>query len=182
MRIATRIAWAAGLAALVASCGYTVASLVRWEWNRAQFFALLVVATEVGLATALLLLRLRTLERRLDALDRPPSPALRAVRRARDDHRRFAWLRSEPDAVLERTNVFVTMIVGGGALLSVGAWIVDKVASHTTDPRREVDLAGRLDSIAYRPGLLVDDEIAAARERPERAEADLSTFLGRERR
>ena len=56
------IAWLAAVLTLVAAFVYTAVSLARWEWNRALFFAILFVAVEVGLASALVLRRLARVE------------------------------------------------------------------------------------------------------------------------
>lgn len=69
------------------------------------------------------------------------------------------------------------MVVGGGVLLSGGAWVIDKLASHSVDPSREARLGSELDAIAYRPGLVVDDETALARSRPHREDRRLNKLL-----
>ena len=52
------IAWLAGIGTLLAGALYMVVSLNRWEWNRALFFGLVVLITEVALSTGLVLRRL----------------------------------------------------------------------------------------------------------------------------
>lgn len=49
-------------------------------------------------------------------------------------------------------NVFITMLVGGGVLLSGIARLADKVASRTTTPAGEVALAAQLGPIRYPRG------------------------------
>lgn len=173
------IAWLGGLTTLVVAGAYTTVSLARWEWNRALFFGLLFLAAEVGLAAALVLRRLARVERSLADLRPPPSasPAHDALRRTRGQADRFPWLRVDPAEAVTRTNVFITLVVGGGILLSGGAWVLDKVAARTVDPGRERDLGRELDAIAYRPGLLVDDVTALARPRPERDDPRVRAFL-----
>ena len=65
---ARRVAALLGAVALVASGVYTVVYLYRWEWHRAIIAGVLFVGTEVALATAAILLRLRKLDERLDRL------------------------------------------------------------------------------------------------------------------
>jgi hypothetical protein len=82
---------------------------------------------------------------------RPPSPD------------RFAWLR---DAT-QQTNVFITFIIGGGVILSAGAWVVDRVAQKTSSPVGEQKLARQLSGISYPSGgLLLDDVTVLAQEVP----------------
>ena len=85
-------------------------------------------------------------------------------------------MRKNPE-ITSRTNVFVTLLVGGGVLLSAGAWLIDKVATRTVDPRREALLGRQLDAIAYRPGLVVDEVNALARPHLQRDDPQLDTFL-----
>lgn len=170
-------AWFAGIATLVGALGYTAVSLGRWEWNRALFFAMVFLAAEVGLAAALVLNKLSRMESSLTKQRPETSPARRALEATRPDGERFSWLRPDAQDVLGRTNVFITMVVGGGVLLSGGAWVIDKLASRTVDPSREARLGSELDAIAYRPGLVVDDETALARPRPHREDRRLNTLL-----
>lgn len=150
------IAWLAGIGTLLGGAGYTIVSLNRWEWNRAFFFALIVLIAEVGLATGLILRRLSRIEhanrevldpmlREILRVNRPPSPD------------RFAWLKESPSQM----QVFITFLVGGGVVLSALAWLVDRVASTSTTPVREQRLARRLESISYPGGGLVVDEVTA---------------------
>jgi hypothetical protein len=172
------LAWSIAIATLVAAGVYTVVSLARWEWSRALFVATVFVAAEVILATGLVLVRLARLEDRLLRLQAAPrSVAGQALHDTRSQQQRFAWLRTDPDAALTRTNVFVTLLVGGGVVLSGGAWLLDRLASRTVDPPREAVLARQLDSIAYRPGLVVDEVNALARPRLERDDPGLDAFL-----
>lgn len=167
------VAWTVGAVTLVVAAAYTIVSLARWEWNRALFFGLAFVAAELGLVAGAVLSRLARLDRKLDLdrveRDRPHAKerALEVLERSRADHDRFPWLQVDPTDVVTRTNVFITLVVGGGVLLSGGAWVVDKVAARTVDPGRESRLAGELTSIAYPEGLLIDDMEARARSRPD---------------
>ena len=103
-----------------------------------------------------------------------PAEALAATR---PDGAAVLLAATRPEDVVGRTNVFITMVVGGGVLLSGGAWVIDKLASRTVDPSREARLGSELDAIAYRPGLVVDDETALARPRPHRQDRRLATLL-----
>ncbi len=154
------IAWLAGVATLLTAGVYMVVSLNRWEWNRALFFGLIVLIAEVAIATGLVLRKLGQISREL-----PRDPAvddiLRATRPAAPD--RFAWMRESND----RLSVFITFLVGGGVVLSAVAWLVDRIASSTTTPRREARLAAELAPISYPPGgLLVDEMTVLAHEVP----------------
>ncbi|HEV7722907.1 MAG TPA: hypothetical protein VGO60_16570 [Iamia sp.] len=175
------VAWLVGAATLVAAAAYTVVSLARWEWNRALFFAIVFVIAEVGLAVALVLHRLGRIEALVTDLPPPDSGARRALRDTRDEQERFAWLRVDPTDVVGRTSVFITLLVGGGVLLSGGAWLIDKLASSTVDPRREQRLGRELDAIAYRPGLLVDEVDVLARPSLDRDDPRVRSFLGSSR-
>ena len=175
------IAWLTAAATLVAAAAYTVVSLARWEWNRALFFAVVFVAAEVGLGLALVLHRLARVEVLVTDLPTPDPGVRRALRDTRDDQERFAWLRVDPADVVGRTHVFVTLLVGGGVLLSGGAWLLDKLATKTVDPRREQRLGRELDAIAYRPGLLVDEVDVLARPSLDRDDPRVRAFLGSSR-
>jgi hypothetical protein len=167
------IGWLAGIGTLAAGLVYMVVSLNRWEWNRALFFGLIVVIAEVGLATGLVLRKLTDVQR-----SRQIDPAVLAVLR---DSRpgspdRFAWLKQTSG----RTNVFITFLVGGGVLLSAMAWMVDRVASKTSTPQGEEQLAADLGAIRYPPGgLLVDDVTVLAQEVPGADDAQIRMLLRR---
>lgn len=174
------VAWLIAVATLVAAGVYTIVSLARWEWNRALFFAVVFVAAEVGLATALVLRRLARVES-LVVETANDGGARNALRDTRGSQERFAWLRVDPADVVSRTNVFVTLLVGGGVILSGGAWVIDKLAANTVDPRLEQRLGRELDAIAYRPGLLVDEVDVLARPSLDRDDPRVRSFLGPDR-
>lgn len=180
------VAWIVAVVTLTAAGAYTVVSLARWEWNRALFFGLVFVAAEVGLAAAVVLRRIDRLEQRVDhgfatAAATAARPGRDALRATRGEHTRFAWLRVDPAELTGRTNVFITLVVGGGVLLSGGAWLLDKIATRTVDPLREHQLGGSLDAIAYRPGLLVDEVDVLARPALDRDDPRVRAFLGSDR-
>lgn len=85
--------------------GYTAVSLARWEWNRALFFGMVFLAAEVGLAAALVLKKLSSVESSLTKQWSETSSARRALEATRTDGERFSWLRSDPQDVVGRTNV-----------------------------------------------------------------------------
>lgn len=179
------VAWAVAVITLVVAGIYTMVSLARWEWTRALFFAIVFVAAEVMVVAAALFARLNRMEQQLALVARPAAPvpaasrstALHALRATRAEYDRFAWLRTDPEAVASRTNVFITLMVGGGVILSGGAWLIDKLASRTVDPGREASLGRQLDRIAYQRGLVVDDVNVLARSRPQRDDPGLDAFL-----
>jgi hypothetical protein len=146
---ARRLAWALGVGTLAYSGVYVFVYLYRWEWNRTLTAGLFFLAAEIGLATALVIERLRKLEHKLDdrPAGRPDATDPRYARvRARlsesaspaRDH--FAWLRSSMD----RTNVFIPVLMGAGVILSALAWVVEKVARATAGRARDDKLAHRL--------------------------------------
>lgn len=120
---------------------YSVVSRNRWEWSRALYFGFVVLIAEVGLATALILRRLGPEpHRRAPAAPSDVDPQVLArLRQSRPTPKRFEWLDPQP----ARLNVFITMLVGGGVILSGVAWLLDRVAARTTTPAGEVQLARR---------------------------------------
>lgn len=168
------VAWLAGIGTLLAAAAYMIVSLNRWEWNRALFFGLILLVAEVGLATGLVLRRLARLEITL----RPDPDTLDALRATRGDSPdRFAWLK-EPTT--GRLSVFITFLVGGGVIVSVLAWAVDRIAARTSTPIGEERLAAQLHAIRYPPGgLVVDDVTVLAQDVPGADDAQLRKLLGR---
>lgn len=173
-----KLMWVFAAGTFFGAMAYSIISLNRWEWNRALFFGLVVVVAEIGLATGLIL---RKLDSMTEARYEREREELRGVLRdARPPRHRFAWL--DPKEVVSRSNVFITMLVGGGVLLSGVAWVLDKVASKTTTSLREGRLAGDLTRISYpEDGLLVDDVTVLAQSVPHFDDPDLRTLLRRHR-
>ncbi len=164
------IAWLAGIGTALMATGYMVVSLNRWEWNRALFFGLIVLMAEVGLATGLVLRKLNEI-----ANHRDPDVAaiMRAARPPTPD--RFAWMKRE----VGQLDVFITFLVGGGVLLSLMAWVVDRVASVTATPTMEQKLVTRMAAISYpRGGLIVDDVTALAQDVPGADDQQIRKLLG----
>jgi hypothetical protein len=167
------IAWLAGIATLLTGAGYMIVSLNRWEWTRALFFGLIVVIAEIGIATGLVLRRLTRLEH-LREVDRAVLDALRETRPAAPD--RFAWMKQS----MERTNVFITFVVAGGVVISGIAWMVDRVAAHTSSPAGELRLARSLGAIRYPSGgLLLDDITVLAQDVPGAGDDQIRKLLRR---
>lgn len=169
-----KLAWLAGAGALVVAAAYSVVSLNRWEWSRALYFGLVVLVAEVGLATALVLRRLGPAPA-VSPVDIDPQ-VLHRLRESRPTANRFDWLDPQPG----RLDVFITMLVGSGVLLSGAAWLVDRLAARTTTPAGEVRLARQLGAIRYpRDGLLVDDVAVLAQAVPYCDDVQLRRLLRR---
>lgn len=172
-----KLVWLFALGTFLAAGVYSVISLNRWEWSRALYFGLVVLVAEVGLATGLVLRKLDQ-QAEADAGERDEvRDILRSSRVSRD---RFRWLAA--DQVTSRSNVFITMVVSGGILLSGLAWLLDKVAANTTTSLQEGRLAGDLTRIAYpSDGLLPDEVTVLAQQLPDLDDPQLRMLLGRER-
>lgn len=172
-----KLMWLFAIGTFLAAGVYSVVSLNRWEWSRALYFGLVVLVAEIALATGLVLRKLdRQAERGAGDRDEVRD-ILRSSRVSRD---RFRWL--APDQVTSRTNVFITMVVGGGILLSGLAWLLDKVAASTTTSLQEGRLAGDLTMIAYPDdGLVPDDVTVLAQQLPDLDDPQLRMLLGRDR-
>jgi hypothetical protein len=168
-----RIAGLLVVVVMLASGTYTFIYLYDWNWTRSLWMAIVFVAAEVAGATMLILRRLDRRDGREE--DQPDAVVLRQVRDARPERRHFAWL----DPADGRMNVFITMLVGGGLLVSAVAWVVERIARQTVDPRRERRLADELTAGLALPEILVPEEAELlAEEHPYRADPDLALLLG----
>ncbi|AXV05520.1 hypothetical protein DVS28_a0819 [Euzebya pacifica] len=155
-----KLAWLIGLAGMLGSAGYLFTYLVRWQWNRALFsgFALLAVIVVMGFAWVVQ--RLDRIEQSLDRAREPSGQSgmdaafLADLQQTRPRRDHFAWLREQQ----EQMNVFITVLLGGGAVVSAVAWIVGRVAESTTTPSAEEGLAERMGPLAYPDGGLVPGE------------------------
>jgi hypothetical protein len=129
---------------LALSGAYLLIYLYRWEWNRAIISGLFFVAAEVAMATAMIMRRLRALERGLEhPTGRPEAdPAVLARIRQADVARPhpFRWLAPDPG----RTSVFVPVLLGAGVILSALAYVVERIAEATALPVLDHRLARRL--------------------------------------
>jgi hypothetical protein len=147
-----RLGWLLGTITLVACGVYSVVYVYRWEWNRALLVGLLFVAIEVALVGLLVLRRVQRLDTTITA-DRELR-ALEHIRATRPQRDHFAWLERD----LSQLSVFVTVLLGAGVLLTIGAWVIDRIASHTALPTLEQSLARRLDRVRFPDGPLVPDD------------------------
>jgi hypothetical protein len=143
----------AAFVTLAASGAYVFVYLYRWEWNRAQVSAAIFIAAEVALVGWLLADRVKRLERRLDAnvldAERRRLQILRATAPA--PRTSFSWL-----AHPERTNVFIPVLLGAGAVLSGLAWVVERLARATAGRAAEHGLARQLGDLDLPAGGLLD--------------------------
>jgi hypothetical protein len=116
------------LVVLVASGAYLFIYLYRWEWNRALMAGVFFVAAEVALIGGAVMNRLRAIERRVDAA---PSDGHGSARGApARDRGPFAWL----DEVSGGFGVFIPILLGAGVILSLVAWVVERLARYVTAP------------------------------------------------
>lgn len=164
---------------MLASGWFVVIYLDRWEWTRALFVTMIFVIAEIALIGWLVLQKLHRLEARLEQRDERDDvfdqAVLLRIRQTRPEYDRFAWLRES----MNRTNVFITMVVGGGIVLSGLAWLVDKIAGRTVTASREQQLAAQLHTIAFPRGHFVADEAALiAQEFPACDDSDLRLLVG----
>jgi hypothetical protein len=155
--VTRRILWLLAVGTLLASGVYTLVYLYRWEWNRALFTSLLFIAIELGIVTAVVLHRIARLEHEVDGVR--ASRVLERIEAAAPERRHFAWL----ERSVGRTNVFVTVLLGAGVLLSAVTWLVDRAASRTAVSGMEQGLARRLAPAAFPTDPLVptDAELLA---------------------
>lgn len=161
------------VATLLAAGAWSVVYLNRWEWTRALWTTMVFVAAEVALVGVVLANKIDRL-----AASRPrPEPASPVRQRlvdTRPERDRFAWLAETTN----RTNVFVTMMVGGGILVSGVLWIVDKVAARSVTPGREQRLADELASLSFPvDGLVPDESMLFAADLGNAERSDLALLL-----
>lgn len=147
---ARRVGTLVTVVVLVTSATYMLVYLYRWEWNRALVSGLFFLAAEVAVVATSLLHRLRRIEEGLAA--RPPAAAPAAIEATLPPPRNhFAWLEERTTSM----NVFVPVLLGAGAVLSLLAHGVERLAGATARPAMERGLAGRLDAIALPAGGLL---------------------------
>ena len=173
-----KLSWLIGALSLLGTGGYLFVYVYRWEWHRALLVGVLFLACLVALSAALVLRRLGRLEERLSAA--PPAAGTDLVRRrlreAPVEDRPFPWLRAED---LERTHVFIPILLGGGVVVSAIAWAVERVAGSSARAGVEADLADDLRAVVYPTDPLVpaDDELLAGDDAGT-AHPDLRLLLG----
>ncbi len=121
------------LVVFVWSASYFVVYLGRWEWNRAIVSGLVALGMLILLSTSIVLRRLNALDRRLDATRVGPGAEPTGSEPARvligdanvaAARHRFEWMR--PDG--RTTGVFVPVLLGTGMILSLVAYVVERVA------------------------------------------------------
>jgi H+/Cl- antiporter ClcA len=140
------VIWTTGTLALLASGGYVLVYVYRWEWHRALLVGILFLAALVGMSTALVLRRLGRLERTVSASAGPRDGVLQHLRAAPVEPPRFRWLAAhDPD----RVGVFIPLLIGGGVLISGAAWLVERVAGSAARAGVEEDLAGDLQGLSF---------------------------------
>jgi hypothetical protein len=144
MKMSVRVLVAIVLCALsaAASAYYAFVYLSRWEWHRAIVAIGVLIASEIPLATFVVLARLRSIEAKVDAVTASQSERVAEILRDNPSptRRHFAWLERSSG----RLGVFIPALLGLGTALSGIAWLIDQIArriGHTTGHRR---LARRL--------------------------------------
>ena len=152
----------------VVCAAYTGIYLVRWEWNRAIIAGVFFLASEVIVASLLVLDRIRQSEARIVKAieaDRNPQPAdplawgddpasvtLEALQASSPEPAdRFSWIREQSGGM----NVFLPVLLGAGVLASALAWVVERLARATVSPALERRLAVRLGVLALPAGGLL---------------------------
>ena len=154
---ARRIGMLAAVFTLVASGAYVFIYLYRWEWNRAQVAAAIFIAVEVAMIGWILADRIRRIDRRLDShgaswANESEQRRLQIIRTTAPPPRtQFEWLTRT-----DRTNVFIPVLLGAGALLSGLAWLVERVARSTAGRSAERGLARDLSGLDLPAGGLLD--------------------------
>jgi hypothetical protein len=150
---AKRLGALAGIVTLAASGAYVFIYLARWEWNRAQVSAAIFIAVEVAMIGWILADRMRRIDRRLDQVSLEGQQRrlhlLRTNAPVATDH--FAWLTRT-----DRTNVFIPVLLGAGALLSGLAWVVERISRATAGRAAESGLARDLGALDLPTGGLLD--------------------------
>jgi hypothetical protein len=148
-RIARAVGFVLATVILAVSGIYVVVDLARWEWNRAVISALVMIAALIVVVAMMLFRQLHQIEQRMDALERARggrTETLGALRSTNDAtaSRHFRWLERPPDGL----GVFIPVLLGAGVLLSLAAYVVERVAglfaASTLDPRTASKLAADL--------------------------------------
>lgn len=155
-----KLSWIVATVGLIGCAGYLFVYIYRWEWHRALLVGILFLATLVGLSTALVLRRLTALAGRAAAPDPRPPGALERLRAAPVETKPFPWL--QPGA-LDRSHIFIPVLLGGGFLVSGIAWAIERVAGSSARSGVEEQLAADLEAVAFPTTSLVptDAELLA---------------------
>lgn len=142
------------VAVLLGSGFYVLVYLYRWEWNRALMAGVFFLAAEVALIGAAIVTRLQVLEQRVDrrsgipGSDRPAPGA--SAEPARGP---FAWL----DEATGGFGVFIPILLGAGLILSMFAWVVERLARFVTAPAARPGGLSAFASLDLSSGALVPD-------------------------
>lgn len=159
--------------AILATSGlYVVVYLARWEWNRAIICALIFISALITLSTVLVLQSLRRVDDRLAAIERANADDVREVLRGSNvdaaAERHFEWLRRSTNT----TAVFVPVLLGTGALLSIIAYAIERLAGlfagATLDARTAaiLPLDLPLSTLAPEPRRAISGEVPQRNRRP----------------
>jgi hypothetical protein len=113
----------------------------------------LLLVVEVFLVGAVVLARLSRLQHQMTASDARVEQVRRHLEQRHENvPQRFRWLDAEDIDGTHRTYVFVPVLMAAGAVLSVAALVIQKIASTTGRASAERHLAGRLFHLAAPPG------------------------------
>jgi len=125
-----------------ASAVYAIVYLYRWEFHRALVALGFLIATEIPLATLVLVARMARVERKVDQLASQPMNDIAELLRESPPPKRhnFAWLRRSGTDL----QVFVPLLLGMGTLLSGVAWLIDQIARRVGASFGDRRLARRL--------------------------------------
>jgi hypothetical protein len=168
-----RVAWAAAIAT-AGYCGvYTFVYLLRWQWNRAMFMSFGFLAAEIVIATLVVLRHVERGSREHTPADVLDPDVLAALQASAPERNHFAWL----DPKAGTMNVFVTLLVASGVVVSAVAWLVEKIASNTSTRALEHRLAQRLSTLAPPDELIADDGELLAAEQPYHPDPALRLLL-----
>lgn len=158
-----KIAWFLLVIVTVVSAVYVFRHLARWEWHRAMFAGIAMIAGEVALVGAVVVRAARRAVANTPARAATDERVRERLRESRPDSSRvFAWLRPQ-DGQLD---VFVSILLGGGVVVSAAAWVVDRVAKVTSSGGLEKRLAAQLGRLQPPDGFVVDDATLMAAGRP----------------
>lgn len=149
---------------LLASGGYVAVYLVRWEWQRATFSAMVFLAAQAALSTLWLARQLRRATPGIGPAatpstaarpDHPPALAEQRLRAALDTARPtrskpFAWLAPSTGQL----GVFIPLLLGAGVLLSGLAWVIERIAAAVARPGQITSMAAGLAALTPPPRLI----------------------------
>lgn len=169
-----RLAYLFGLLASLTSGAYLFVYLYRWEWNRAVMAGLFFIIAEIGLATAAILERIKSIESSISQIDRTEHAELLARLRENDTDpkERFAWLTKDSEL-----SVFIPFLMGAGFVASAIAWGLERIARSTAKPVLEYRLAVRLAPVAMPAGGLTGPPGVATPPVPSRSRVTINKQL-----